>query len=69
MDAVCVANNQMELAVLHIASGLQTPVPQSLGVVGFDNIVRNVAGMRYRARPRHNGSFLVLGRLTEIHSS
>jgi hypothetical protein len=44
MDAVCVANDQMALAVLHIASRLQKPVPQSLGVVGFNNIVRNVAG-------------------------
>jgi DNA-binding LacI/PurR family transcriptional regulator len=39
-----VAKDQMALAVLHIASRLHKPVPQSVGVVSFDNIVRNVAG-------------------------
>jgi LacI family transcriptional regulator len=38
MDAVFVANDQMALAVLQIASRLRRRVPQDLAVVGFDNI-------------------------------
>jgi DNA-binding LacI/PurR family transcriptional regulator len=41
IDAVFVANDQMALAVLHIASRLQKHVPQSLGVIGFDNIAES----------------------------
>jgi len=41
MDAVFVANDQMALAVLHIANRLQKRIPQSLGVVGFDNMAES----------------------------
>jgi len=41
MDAVFVANDQMALAVLQIASRLRRRVPQDLAVVGFDNIAES----------------------------
>lgn len=38
MDAIFVANDQMALAVLQIASQRGLRIPDDLGVVGFDNI-------------------------------
>lgn len=38
MDAVFVANDQMALAVLHVAHRQGRRVPDDLGVAGFDNI-------------------------------
>jgi DNA-binding LacI/PurR family transcriptional regulator len=38
MDAVFVANDQMALSVLYIASKMNLRVPQDLGVTGFDNL-------------------------------
>ncbi len=41
MDAVFVANDQMALSVLQIANRRGIKVPDSLGVVGFDNIAES----------------------------
>ncbi len=41
MDAVFVANDQMALAVLHIANRIGISIPQKLAVVGFDNFAES----------------------------
>lgn len=41
MDSIFVANDQMALAVMHIASQRGLHIPMDLGIVGFDNIAES----------------------------
>jgi len=41
MDAIFVANDQMALSVLQFFAEKQIPIPEAVGIVGFDNIAES----------------------------
>jgi LacI family transcriptional regulator len=41
MDAIFVANDQMALSVLQFFAEKKIPIPEDIGIVGFDNIAES----------------------------
>jgi LacI family transcriptional regulator len=72
LDAIFVANDQMALGVLQFFAEKQIPIPEEIGIVGFDNIAESAffsPALTTVQQDQHNVAKIAVAEVTKIIES
>jgi LacI family transcriptional regulator len=72
LDAIFVANDQMALGVLQFFAEKQIPIPEDIGIVGFDNIAESAffsPALTTVQQDQHNVAKIAVAEVTKIIES